>query len=129
MQRKKFAIVVLVFLILLQFLPLSTAIVSAEEVKKDGAAQEAKKEGAAKGEAGPTFEAPKLKPEDYPELSWVNSREVVWVASQVHLFLGAFVLAVPIFVLVMEGVGVATKDEKYDHLAHEIMKKSMAAFS
>lgn len=120
MQRKKFAMGALVFLMLLQLFSLSAAIVSAEEAPKEGAAQE---------EAGPAFEAPKLKPEDYPQLGWVNSREAVWVASQVHLFFGAFVLAVPLFVLVIEGIGMATKDERYDHLAHEIMKVTMTAFS
>jgi len=129
MRRKKYAIGMLVFLMVLQLLSLSTAIVAAAEAPKEGAAQEAQKEGAAKEEAAPAFEAPKLKPGDYPQTSWFNSREAVWVASQVHLFFGAFVLAVPLFVLVIEGIGVSTKDERYDHMSHEIMKVTMTAFS
>ncbi|MBI3813793.1 MAG: cytochrome ubiquinol oxidase subunit I [Nitrospinae bacterium] len=73
--------------------------------------------------------APKLKVEDYPIVKGFNSRIAVWIVSQLHLFFGAFVLAVPIFVLVIEGIGLSTKDERYDHMAHEFIKVSMTAFS
>src|SRR3972149_8093805 len=91
----------------------------------------------AKGEEGKKVEgeksqykpASKLKVEDYPIVKGFNSRIAVWIVAQLHLFFGAFVLAVPIFVLVFEGIGITTKDERYDHIAHEIMKVSMTAFS
>ncbi len=124
MKRRKIALGVLVFLVFLQFVPLFPvwdAAGAAQEVQVGSGIEEAAPESA--------FSAPKLKPEDYPRLGWVSSREAVWVAAQLHLFFGAFVLAVPIFVIVIEGIGMVTKDERYDHIAHEIMKVSMTAFS
>ena len=94
--------------------------------KAEGKAEEGKKEG----EEGFTYQpAPKLKVGDYPIVKGFNSRIAVWIVAQLHLWFGAFVLAVPIFVLVIEGVGMATKDERYDHMAHEFIKVSMTAFS
>ncbi|MEK6545246.1 MAG: cytochrome ubiquinol oxidase subunit I, partial [Nitrospinota bacterium] len=86
-------------------------------------------EGKKEGEKKFNQPAPKLKVEDYPIVKGFNSRIAVWIVAQLHLFFGAFVLAVPIFVLVIEGVGLATKDERYDHMAHEFIKVSMTAFS
>ncbi|MDM8545385.1 cytochrome ubiquinol oxidase subunit I [Candidatus Venteria ishoeyi] len=72
--------------------------------------------------------APKLKREDYPSVG-VSSRGLVWIVAQLHLFFAAFVLAVPLFVLVIEWVGMKTKDARYDDMAHEFMKISMTAYS
>ena len=72
--------------------------------------------------------APRLKQSDYPKIG-VSSRGVVWIAAQMHLFFAAFVLAVPLFVLVIEWLGVKTRDERYDDMAHEFMKISMTAYS
>ena len=77
----------------------------------------------------PPFAAPKLKTKDYPKIMGVSSRSIVWVAAQMHLFFAAFVLAVPLFVLVIEWIGVKSGDERYDDMAHECMKISMTAFS
>jgi cytochrome bd-type quinol oxidase subunit 1 len=59
----------------------------------------------------------------------MNSRITVWIIAQLHLFFGAFVLAVPIFVWVIELVGYFTKDPRYDNMAHEFMKVAMTGFS
>ena len=72
--------------------------------------------------------APRLAREDYPNLG-VSSRAVVWVFAQMHLFFGALVLAVPIFVLVIEFIGFKTKDDRYDDMAHEFMKVSLTAYA
>ncbi len=72
---------------------------------------------------------PVLEAKDYPVISGVNSRIAVWIVAQLHLFFGAFVLAVPIFVWVIELIGVMTKDPRYDHMAHEFMKVAMTGFS
>jgi len=77
----------------------------------------------------PPFSAPKLKTKDYPKIMGVSSRSIVWVVAQMHLFFAAFVLAVPLFVLVIEWIGVKSGDERYDDMAHECMKISMTAFS
>ena len=71
----------------------------------------------------------KIKGKGLSQNKSVNSRIAVWILAQIHLFFAAFVLAVPIFVLVIEGVGKATGDERYDHMAHEFIKVSMTAFS
>lgn len=72
--------------------------------------------------------APQPKRKDYPNIG-VSSRSVVWIIAQMHLYLAAFVLAVPIFVLVIEWIGVKTGDDRYDDMAHEFMKISMTAYS
>jgi len=124
MRKKGFVtavLIIMIFLLLIPLIPLPNETAFAQE----GASVTSVEETPAKA----TFSAPRLKPEDYPSLGWVNSREAVWVAAQLHLFFGALVLAVPIFVLVIEGLGIYKKDERYDHVAHEIMKVSMTAFS
>jgi cytochrome bd-type quinol oxidase subunit 1 len=86
--------------------------------------------------AAPTAESAALEPiaapqpqrKDYPNIG-VSSRAVVWIAAQMHLFFGALVLAVPLFVLVIELTGMITKDERYDDMAHEFMKISLVGFS
>jgi len=61
------------------------------------ASAEAKKAEAPKGVA-----APKIKTSDYPTFGKMSSRVIVWIISQMHLYFAAFVLAVPIIVLIMK---------------------------
>ncbi|MFQ5971675.1 MAG: cytochrome ubiquinol oxidase subunit I [Alphaproteobacteria bacterium] len=79
--------------------------------------------------AGEPQPAPVPTRADYPAIAGIGGRSVVWVFAQMHLFLAAFVLAVPLFVLIIELVGTLTKEERYDRMAHEFMKISMAAYS
>jgi len=72
--------------------------------------------------------APIMGPSDYRQMGKMSSRSFVWVIAQLHLFLAAFVLAVPLFVTVIEWIGVKTGDQRYDHMAHEFMKVSMTAY-
>jgi len=73
--------------------------------------------------------APKLTASDYPKINGVNSRVTVWLVAQMHLWFGAFVLAVPMFVFIIEAIGMATRDERYDSMAFEFMKVSIIAYS
>lgn len=73
--------------------------------------------------------APQPTRADYPMIGGLHGRPVVWALAQMHLFLAAFVLAVPLFVVVIELMGVLTCDARYDAMAHEFMKISMAAYS
>ncbi|MFK5891603.1 MAG: cytochrome ubiquinol oxidase subunit I [Pseudomonadota bacterium] len=73
--------------------------------------------------------APIMGPGDYRKIGSMSSRSFVWVIAQLHLFLAAFVLAVPLFVTVIEWIGVKTGDQRYDDMAHEFMKVSMTAYS
>ncbi len=72
--------------------------------------------------------APRPSREDYPNIG-ISSRAIVWVLAQMHLFFGALVLAVPLFVLLIELMGVYTGDDRYDHMAYEFMKISLTGFS
>ncbi len=72
--------------------------------------------------------APKLTRADYPNIG-TSSRSIVWIIAQLHLFFGALVLAVPIFVLLIEYIGFKTGDDRYDDMAHEFMKISLTAYA
>ena len=96
----------------------------AQAAAEQGVAAEAPADSKAKPDAG----APKLQRSDYPRLG-VSSRTVVWIVAQMHLFFGALVLAVPIFVLVIELIGFKTGDDRYDDMAHEFMKVSLTAYA
>lgn len=87
------------------------------------AAQKSLAEATPQGVAAPT-----LTRGDYPSIG-VSSRSVVWIAAQMHLFFAAFVLAVPIFVFVIEWIGQLTGDPRYDDTAHEFMRISITAYS
>ena len=73
--------------------------------------------------------APKLTAADYPQIKGVNSRVAVWLVAQLHLWFGAFVVAVPMFVFIIESIGMATRDERYDNMAYEFIKVSITAYS
>ncbi len=71
----------------------------------------------------------KLTEKDYPQVKGINGRIMAWLAAQLHLWFAAFVLAVPIFVFVIEAIGMATKDKRYDKMAYEFIKVSLTAYS
>ena len=81
------------------------------------------------------YAAPELGPEDYNTYEFAPSRIILWVANQQHLYFGSFVLAVPIFCMIIEFIGIRTKEEdpvmsdKYDRLAKDLMKVSLTAYS
>ena len=58
-----------------------------------------------------------------------GSRLAVWAIAQIHLNFAAFILGVPIFAVIVEAVGMRTRDPRYDWLAHEFVKLVFAAFS
>ncbi len=118
----------------------------------------AEEEGAAEGEGEPKVEwsqdvfykdwegnplkgpvvgapAPDLGDNDYNNYSFAPSRILLWIANQQHLYFGSFVLAVPIFCMIIEFVGMRTKESdpvmagKYDRLAKDLMKVSLTAYS
>ncbi|WP_426417637.1 cytochrome ubiquinol oxidase subunit I [Aestuariirhabdus sp. LZHN29] len=113
------ALVLLAALLLAGFLTVPTAEAAAP-VEISAVAESDASEG--------RFSAPDLKREDYPR-SRYSSRSVVWVLAQMHLFFAAFVLAVPLFVVFIEWLGVRSGDSRYDDMAHEFMKISMTAYS
>ncbi|MCH9651105.1 MAG: cytochrome ubiquinol oxidase subunit I [Deltaproteobacteria bacterium] len=77
-------------------------------------------------------EADRTKPyeeAEYREVPVVGSRTAIWVISQLHLLFAAFVLAVPIFALIIEFIGYKTGDKRYDALAYEFTKLLSVSFS
>ena len=76
-----------------------------------------------KAQATPYVEA------EYRRFPVVGSRVAIWVVAQLHLLFAAFVLAVPIFALIIEAIGYATGDKRYDQLAHEFSKLLSVSFS
>ena len=73
--------------------------------------------------------APRPSRLDYPLIGNISARTVVWSAAQMHLYLAAFVLAVPLFAIATEFMSVITGDDRYDSMAREFMKIAMAAYS
>jgi len=72
---------------------------------------------------------PQLTQKDYPVIAGVNGRVFVWLAAQLHLWFAAFVLAVPIFVFIIEAIGMATRDKRFDNMAYEFIKVTITAYS
>lgn len=66
---------------------------------------------------------------EYRPFPKIGSRVAVWIAAQLHLLFAAFVLAVPIFALIIEFIGYRTKDARYDRLAYEFTKLLSVSFS
>ena len=67
--------------------------------------------------------------EAYNTFFGLDSRIVVWIIAQIHLLFAAFVLAVPVFALSVEAIGVKSGDKRMDDLAHELTKLLSSAFS
>ena len=66
---------------------------------------------------------------DYRNFFGIDGRLVVWIISQLHLLFAAFVLAVPLFVVIIEIIGVKSGDIRFDNLAREFTKLLSAAFA
>ncbi len=76
--------------------------------------------------------AAKAKPyveEEYRRFPVVGSRVAIWAVAQLHLLFAAFVLAVPIFAVLIEAIGYKTGDKRYDRLAYEFTKLLSVSFS
>lgn len=62
-----------------------------------------------------------------------NPRILVWVLAQLHLLFAAFVLAVPMFAVIVEAAGMAARDpvdaDRYDAAAREFAQVLATAFS
>ena len=93
--------------------------------------------GTATAEAGRRDAAPRPRrprPKPYEEAQYravprVGSRVAIWMVAQLHLLFAAFVLAIPIFALIVEAIGYKTGDLRYDRLAHEFTKLLSVSFS
>ena len=66
---------------------------------------------------------------EYRRFPVVGSRVAIWAVAQLHLLFAAFVLAVPIFAVLIEAIGYKTGDKRYDRLAYEFTKLLSVSFS
>jgi cytochrome bd-type quinol oxidase subunit 1 len=66
---------------------------------------------------------------EYRTFPVVGSRVAIWAVAQLHLLFAAFVLAVPLFAIIIEVIGYKTGDLRYDRLAHEFTKLLSVSFS
>lgn len=66
---------------------------------------------------------------DYRQFPLLGSRVVVWFVGQLHLMFGAFILGVPIFAVIVEFIGIRTRNPRYDRMARDFIKLTIAAFS
>ena len=66
---------------------------------------------------------------DYRNFFGIDGRLIVWIVSQLHLLFAAFVLAVPLFVVIIEAIGAKSGEIKYDNLARELTKLLSTAFA
>jgi cytochrome d ubiquinol oxidase subunit I len=73
--------------------------------------------------------AKKYEPPAYRQFPIVGSRVAIWVVAELHLMFAAFVLAVPMFAFIIEVIGYATGDKRYDRLAYEFTKLLSTSFS
>ncbi len=66
-------------------------------------------------------------------LGFLNPRVIIWILAQLHLLFAAFVLAVPMFVVIIEFIGHKTTDTakkaQFDALAYEFARLLSTAFS
>lgn len=149
-RKKIWSIVALSAMIAFLLLPVAASLNAlASEGNEAPSAPAAPAEGEKKGEAkvekgrdvyykteGIVSGAPAPKTtdsaKDYPRYNF-ESRVLLWFANQQHLYYGSFVLAVPIFCMIIEFMGVVTKDKamakKYDQLAYDFIKISLTAYS
>ncbi len=65
----------------------------------------------------------------YNQILGLPSRKVIWFIAQMHLYMGSFVLAIPMFVVVIEYVGFKSKSKKFDDLAYEFCSLLSVAYA
>ncbi len=120
------------FLILLILLLVSTGFVWAVEPGQPPAGEEAqdmfyKTTGTINGPAAAE------SPRSYSTIPFVNNRLIVWFVTQQHTYFGGFVLALPLFSLLLEFLGVTRKQgiarQQFDGLAHDILRVGLLSLS
>lgn len=87
-----------------------------------------KTDGVPMGPAAPASEAIV-----YPRYGSFDSRLLVWFVTQQHTYFGGFVLALPIFCVIMEFAGLMVRDRstalRYDQMARHFLKVALLALS
>ena len=87
-----------------------------------------KTEGVPVGPPAPSSEATV-----YPRYGSLDNRVLVWFVTQQHTYFGGFVLALPIFCVIMEFMGLTMRNRasavRYDQLARDVLQVALLALS
>ncbi len=77
--------------------------------------------------------APSPQETVYPRVGSFDSRLLVWFITQLHTYFGGFVLALPIFCVLLEFLGLSSRKPdlalRYDGLARDLAKVGLLALS
>jgi cytochrome bd-type quinol oxidase subunit 1 len=77
--------------------------------------------------------APAGDPATYPRYGSLDNRTFVWFVTQQHTYFGGFVLALPIFCVILEFAGLVTRDRaaalRYDQTARDFLRVALLAMS
>ncbi len=77
--------------------------------------------------------APSPTETTYPQYGSLDNRLLVWFVTQQHTYFGGFVLALPIFCVLLEFLGLTTRNRalsaRYDGLARDLLKVALLALS
>jgi len=69
----------------------------------------------------------------YPRYGSLDNRVLVWFVTQQHTYFGGFVLALPLFCVIIEFIGLMARDPaaaaRYDGLARDVLKVALLALS
>ncbi len=77
--------------------------------------------------------APNAAETHYPQYGSLDNRLLIWFVTQQHTYFAGFVLALPIFCVLLEFLGLATRNPalamRYDGLARDLMQVALLALS
>lgn len=69
----------------------------------------------------------------YPRYGSLDNRILIWFVTQQHTYFGGFVLALPIFCVLLEFLGLVSRNRvyaaRYDELARDLLKVALLALS
>ncbi len=69
----------------------------------------------------------------YPRYGSLDNRTITWFVTQQHTYFGGFVLALPIFCVILEFAGLVTRDRsaslRYDQTARDFLRVALLAMS
>lgn len=81
--------------------------------------------------SGPS--APTANDNHYPQVGSLDSRLLMWFIIQQHTYFGGFVLALPVFCVLLEFLGLVARNPamalRYDGLAQDLLKVALLALS
>ncbi len=69
----------------------------------------------------------------YPQWRYLDNRTVIWFVTQQHTYFGGFVLALPLFALLLEFIGLSRRDgraaARFDGLGRDVLRVGVLAMA